>query len=352
MGTYLSTPVVDKGEESGETLECESSPLAWGVVDMQGWRKSMEDAHVAQTNVSVPPHLKLVSAADDSPATGDAKVFGVFDGHGGPEVARFCQLYIVDVLTKQMAWLEEARTKASPNDHASTPVGLALIHTFHALDRMIDDMKRRDELIALRAFKPPYAERRTTDSIPIPPVKDEPSTFVEIAMNTAHTKNKETNTPEEAKAHDTTIQETKIEGPSSDKDVLKPSKLIPPSTATESGDENEDDDSNEPAGKENASKDQDLMLDDDGEEDQPGNVAVMLQKILPLTGGSGQVEIDHIPKSPDKPKSAAPTSKPKIIASITQNGRLVRTSLRNSFCYYSFVCAITLPQIVLASTDL
>ena len=143
----------------------------------------------------------------------------------------------------------------------------------------------------MRAFKPPYAERRTTDSIPIPPVKDEPSTFVEIATNTAYTKNKETNRREEAKEHDTTVQETKIEAPSSDENVLKPSKPIPPSATTESGDENEDEDSNEPAGKENASKDQDLMLDDDGDEDQPGNVAVMLQKILPLTGESGTVEI-------------------------------------------------------------
>ena len=47
MGTYLSTPVTDKCEESGESTECPGVPCAWGVVDMQGWRKSMEDAHIA-----------------------------------------------------------------------------------------------------------------------------------------------------------------------------------------------------------------------------------------------------------------------------------------------------------------
>ena len=56
-------------------MACSQTPVAWGVVDMQGWRKSMEDAHVAAT-------------------TKDFKVFGVFDGHGGPEVARICQLYL------------------------------------------------------------------------------------------------------------------------------------------------------------------------------------------------------------------------------------------------------------------
>ena len=57
MGTYLSTPVTDKGKEEGEALDCPTTPCAWAVVDMQGWRKSMEDAHVARTNVAMPPHL-------------------------------------------------------------------------------------------------------------------------------------------------------------------------------------------------------------------------------------------------------------------------------------------------------
>jgi hypothetical protein len=56
MGTYLSTPVTEKNEESGESLQCPVTPLAWGVVDMQGWRKSMEDSHVAQTDIDVPAH--------------------------------------------------------------------------------------------------------------------------------------------------------------------------------------------------------------------------------------------------------------------------------------------------------
>ena len=56
MGTYLSTPVTEKNEESGESLQCPVTPLAWGVMDMQGWRKSMEDSHVAQTDIDVPAH--------------------------------------------------------------------------------------------------------------------------------------------------------------------------------------------------------------------------------------------------------------------------------------------------------
>jgi hypothetical protein len=77
------------------------------------------------------------------------QVFAVFDGHGGPEVARFCQLYLVSTLTQQPTWQFE-REGGSSNinsdggkNPAETEIGEALISAFHALDRMIDDPARR-----------------------------------------------------------------------------------------------------------------------------------------------------------------------------------------------------------------
>ena len=94
---------------------------------MQGWRKSMEDAHIAQTDISPPPWL-----ASYKGLTSPAKLFAVFDGHGGAEVARFCQLYLIDVLTHDRSWNAK---KAN--------VGEALAASFHALDRLIDLPDRR-----------------------------------------------------------------------------------------------------------------------------------------------------------------------------------------------------------------
>lgn len=51
---------------------------------MQGWRKTMEDAHVTALDV----------------IEGEVSVFGVFDGHGGCEVAHFVENHLVDELKK------------------------------------------------------------------------------------------------------------------------------------------------------------------------------------------------------------------------------------------------------------
>ena len=209
MGTYLSTPITDKCEESGEAPKGSGDrAVEWGVVDMQGWRKSMEDAHTAVTSVPI-------KTADDSER--NARVFGVYDGHGGPEVARFCQHYFVSVLTHQESWAahdstdnclpldgDDSRVPPAPptpttnpfdgegnemgyrSSHlgvaAETPVGKALRQAFHAMDRMIDDPGRRTEIVALRTIKPEKGATKTlpngADSIPkIPDSTEAPPDF-------------------------------------------------------------------------------------------------------------------------------------------------------------------------------
>jgi len=68
MGIYLSKPNTAKDSHFGE-----NESLRFGVSAMQGWRMNMEDAHISQ------PRL-----------TESTSLFAVFDGHGGPEVAKFC----------------------------------------------------------------------------------------------------------------------------------------------------------------------------------------------------------------------------------------------------------------------
>lgn len=67
MGAYLSAPKTEK-----KTQEGQNSRYSFGVSSMQGWRMSMEDAHLTNLNID---H--------------NVACFGVFDGHGGHEVSTF-----------------------------------------------------------------------------------------------------------------------------------------------------------------------------------------------------------------------------------------------------------------------
>eukprot|EP01025_Chloroclados_australasicus_P022770 TRINITY_DN23343_c0_g1_i10.p1 TRINITY_DN23343_c0_g1~~TRINITY_DN23343_c0_g1_i10.p1 ORF type:complete len:435 (+),score=73.65 TRINITY_DN23343_c0_g1_i10:275-1579(+) len=113
MGTYLSTPKTEKEveEESNEYFD-------YGVAAMQGWRVNMEDSHMGILN------------ATDAPGDG---LFGVFDGHGGKEVALFCAKYMHDVLLSQSAL-------------KSGNVERALIDAFLGMDQLLMRPEHQQQL--------------------------------------------------------------------------------------------------------------------------------------------------------------------------------------------------------------
>jgi len=113
MGAYLSAPATEKSSDSGE-----GAHHAFGLTSMQGWRTTMEDAHCATLGLA-----------------GDASmsIFGVFDGHGGREVAQYCQAHMVERLVESEAF------KAGD-------MGQALIDTFLDMDELMLTVEGRKEL--------------------------------------------------------------------------------------------------------------------------------------------------------------------------------------------------------------
>ncbi|KAI5392325.1 hypothetical protein KIW84_076927 [Lathyrus oleraceus] len=83
MGIYLSAPKTEKASEDGE-----NGMLRFGLSSMQGWRASMEDAHAAH------PYL------DES-----TSYFGVYDGHGGKAVSKFCAKFLHQQVLRHEAYL-------------------------------------------------------------------------------------------------------------------------------------------------------------------------------------------------------------------------------------------------------
>eukprot|EP00421_Protoceratium_reticulatum_P050521 CAMPEP_0168444598 /NCGR_PEP_ID=MMETSP0228-20121227/45132_1 /TAXON_ID=133427 /ORGANISM="Protoceratium reticulatum, Strain CCCM 535 (=CCMP 1889)" /LENGTH=428 /DNA_ID=CAMNT_0008459047 /DNA_START=72 /DNA_END=1354 /DNA_ORIENTATION=+ len=76
---YLREPVTRK--EVHDSGDLAASGLRYGYSAMQGWRRNMEDAHLAVPDLD--EHLSL---------------FGVFDGHGGRGVSRFAAKHLPEIL--------------------------------------------------------------------------------------------------------------------------------------------------------------------------------------------------------------------------------------------------------------
>lgn len=97
---------------------------------------NMEDAHVTIS------HLGVENLA----------LFGVFDGHGGREVAAFCQKHLPDVLKRLVAEVqpEELRPDRELQEEAGGCLGKALTASFHEIDDMLRAPETRRELAALK----------------------------------------------------------------------------------------------------------------------------------------------------------------------------------------------------------
>jgi serine/threonine protein phosphatase PrpC len=85
MGPYLTTPKKEKEVQNGE-----NNRVKYGACGMQGWRNTMEDSHIACTTLD-----------------NNLQLFGVFDGHGGREVA----LYVKDKFVEELKKLQSFKNK-------------------------------------------------------------------------------------------------------------------------------------------------------------------------------------------------------------------------------------------------
>lgn len=113
MGQVLPTPVTAKESSDGGAA---GKGLVWGSSCMQGWRATMEDAHFSIANLE----------GDWT----DTAAFGVMDGHGGDQVAHFCEQYLPAEIAK---------------GSAQDPCG-SLVRAFEYMDELLMAAASREEL--------------------------------------------------------------------------------------------------------------------------------------------------------------------------------------------------------------
>lgn len=78
MGPYLSNPKKEKDSVDGS-----NEILTYGATGMQGWRNTMEDSHIVELDLG-----------------NGVSFLGVYDGHGGNEVAEYVRDNLINELKK------------------------------------------------------------------------------------------------------------------------------------------------------------------------------------------------------------------------------------------------------------
>lgn len=154
MGSYLSEPVTVKHSETGI-----GSDHSWASSEMQGWRVGMEDAHITISELG--GHYAGLA------------MFAVFDGHGGREVAKFCELHMP----------EELQNLGKPPD-----IKVALKDVFHRIDDLLRDPCHLKQLSDLKKANNNPQSRNSTNGAELDGVEfmsDEASTFSTSSSSTS-----------------------------------------------------------------------------------------------------------------------------------------------------------------------
>ena len=127
-----SQPITTKQSEDGV---CDNLHLRYGCSSMQGWRGEMEDAHITEPNF------------DENVA-----LFAIFDGHGGPEVAIFCEKHF----GKQL----KANQSYQKKDYV-----VALAETFFKMDQLLFSKEGKEELKKYQVDKKSISHAGCTSNV-------------------------------------------------------------------------------------------------------------------------------------------------------------------------------------------
>ena len=108
--------------------------LKYGLCSMQGWRRTMEDTHLIKLNVGT---------------NNNTHIFGIFDGHGGREVANYVKNHFTDIFLNS-----EKYKKGNIKD--------AIKETYLQLDKNLETKEAMKELtIDHFEFNKQYKKRRS-----------------------------------------------------------------------------------------------------------------------------------------------------------------------------------------------
>ncbi|KAL0426837.1 UNVERIFIED_CONTAM: protein phosphatase 2C 7 [Sesamum latifolium] len=157
----FSTSLLEVSEEmktNKQILHSNYQPL-WGVTSICGRRQEMEDAVVA-----LPRFVKIPSQMlSDSPLFSSihqdltAHLFGVYDGHGGSQVANYCRERLHLALSEEIDIAKENLHTEIGERNLKDQWLRVFLKCFHRLDNEVGGFPRFDDNIASNPPLPPIA---------------------------------------------------------------------------------------------------------------------------------------------------------------------------------------------------
>lgn len=118
MGNELNEPILEKN-----SFDLETDYLKFGVSSVQGWKTQMEDYYFYSIDI-IPNTNKKID------------IFGIFDGHNGPEIAKYVSSNFLNVLLNNNSFKEEKYIES-------------LKETFIEIDNSLNTDKVKQELIKI-----------------------------------------------------------------------------------------------------------------------------------------------------------------------------------------------------------
>lgn len=118
MGNELDKPILDKN-----SYDEENKYIKFGVSSLQGWKAQMEDYNFYAIDI-VPNSDKNID------------IFGIMDGHRGPEVAKYISTHFIDTLLSNPSFKEDNYSES-------------LQETFLQIDKNLNTDQAKKELIKI-----------------------------------------------------------------------------------------------------------------------------------------------------------------------------------------------------------
>ena len=118
MGNELKEPILEKN-----SFDLETEFLKFGLSSIQGWKVQMEDYNFY--------HTDLIPNTDKK-----FDIFGIFDGHGGPEISKYISTHFLDTLLSNSSFKEGKYAES-------------LKETFIQIDNSLNTEKVKEELMKI-----------------------------------------------------------------------------------------------------------------------------------------------------------------------------------------------------------